>query len=120
MQVPEIAELNAKNNQSYKFHEITTPSGNIIRLQGYEPIKYQQLLDDGYKEEDILHKKSDVPEIWYEYDGRRRYYPDFYIPKDNLIIEVKSKYTYLIEEDKNKEKFKAVKKLGYKFQLEIL
>ncbi len=36
-----------------------------------------------------------MPEIWYISKGsNRRYFSDIYIPKENLIIEVKSQWTY--------------------------
>jgi len=42
-----------------------------------------------------------MPEIWYEFeDKRRRYYPDIYIKSQNKIIEVKSDYTFYKEYDK--------------------
>lgn len=44
--------------------------------------------------------------------------PDFYLPKDNLIIEIKSNYTY--DKINIRDKCKAYKKLGYKFKLELL
>jgi len=49
-----------------------------------------------------------------------RSYPDFYIKSENLIIEVKCKYTYEIEKDKNDTKFLFTKNLGYKHRLMIL
>jgi hypothetical protein len=53
-------------------------------------------------------------------DGRvHRYYPDFYIPKENLIIEVKSQYTLDVQWDKNQAKFNAVKDNGFNFKLII-
>ena len=59
-----------------------------------------------------------MPEIWYMWqDGSwHRYHPDFYIPKNNLIIEVKSIYTYTEDFIKNKLKEEAVKYLGYNFK----
>jgi type III secretory pathway component EscU len=50
---------------------------------------------------------------------KRRYYPDFYIPKENLIIEVKSQWTLELHKDKNQAKFQAVKEAGFNFRLEI-
>jgi len=43
--------------------------------------------------------------------------PDFYLPDENLIIEIKSNYTYNKTNIKNK--VKAYKKLGYSFKLEL-
>ena len=62
-----------------------------------------------------------MPAIWYVgEDGKKhRYYPDFYIPKENLIIEVKSSYTMLYDFYKNNLKAVATKELGYNYKLEV-
>jgi len=41
------------------------------------------------------------------------YFPDFYLEKLNMIIEIKSSYWYKFHEDRNIEKEKECKKLGY-------
>ena len=41
--------------------------------------------------------------------------PDFYIPKDNLIVEIKSLWTF--DKQNMKDKIKAYKELGYNFNL---
>ena len=48
---------------------------------------------------------------------KHRYFPDFYIPKDNLIIEVKSTFTYNKELEKNLLKEQCVKDAGFKYKL---
>jgi len=113
-----------KNQSGYKYswHSYTLPSGMIIKLQGYEPNAMDMLLLK-YKENDILYKKSEVPEIWYlksETNTWHRYFCDFYIPKDNLIVEVKSKYTYDVDKQVNLDKQKACLYLGYDFKFMIL
>ena len=71
------------------------------------------------KEEDInlfwmVNKKKDN-------DGKnRRYYPDFYIPKENLLVEVKSTYTYLADLDKNILKEQCALKSGFNYKLIVL
>ena len=100
---------------------LITPSGKRIFLQGYEVNAYNILIDEGYMEDDILYRKIDMPEIMYHFeDKERRYYPDFYIKSNNLIIEVKCKYTYEIDKEKNDTKFLFTKKLGYNHRLMIL
>jgi len=119
MHVPEIVE---KTMGSYKnsWHDHILPSGKQIKLQGYEPKAFDELLNK-YNEDDILYKKSDMPEIWYHTSDtkKHRYYPDFYIPKDNLIVEVKSTYTYQKYKEINLLKEEATKKLGYDYNLII-
>jgi len=43
------------------------------------------------------------------------YYPDFFIHKLNIIIEIKSSYTYDIDLSKNLDKMNACFNLDYKF-----
>lgn len=108
-------------NRFKKRHLLITPSGKKIFLQGYEPNGYNLLLSEGYEEGDILYKKVDMPKIMYYFEGiERRYYPDFFIEKENLIIEIKCKYTYEIEKNKNDIKFASTKNLGYNHRLIIL
>ncbi len=47
------------------------------------------------------------------------YFPDIYIPESNVIIEVKSDYTYEKELDKNIAKSQASVECGYNFQFWI-
>ena len=53
------------------------------------------------------------------YDSERKIYrlaiPDFYLPKSNTIVEIKSNWTLNIQE--MKDKVKSYKNLGYKFKL---
>jgi len=61
-----------------------------------------------------------MPEIWYEFEGqKRRYYPDVYIPHQNRIIEVKSKFTFENNKEINLLKSLACKDLGYNFEFRI-
>jgi len=115
-------EIINENNLGYILSkkEYTLPSGKEIILQGYEPIVMTELLEK-YSEEDILFKRIDMPKIFYigEDNKKHRYFPDFFIPKDNLIIEVKSEYTMIVDFYKNMLKFIAVKNMGYRFKLEV-
>ena len=95
------------------------PSKNIIRIQGYENLALDILLKK-YNEEDIITGKKLMPTIYYEYKKYKHiYYPDIYIKKDNLIIEVKSIYTYNRELIKNILKAYSTRKLGYNFEIWI-
>jgi hypothetical protein len=118
MHDPDIAEkvLHA----AFRHRDYITPSGKLLRLQGYEPYAYQILLDEGLTEENILYRRGDMPEIWYEHDGKiRRYYPDFYLPEKKLIVEVKSDYTYFLHLERNQAKENATRTLGYDYRLMI-
>jgi hypothetical protein len=93
MQFSDVAEKQLQN--SYKLKEFNFPCGKTILVQGYEPFLLKNLVEEGYTHEDIITKRADVPEIWYEKDNKKhRYYCDAYIPKINTIYEVKSTWTY--------------------------
>ena len=108
-----------EKSQKYRWKLFTLPSGREIKVQGYEGYALADLLQI-YVEREIEYQRSKIPEIWYEQDGiRHRYFADFYIKKNNLIVEVKSNWTYNRYLEKNLLKEKAVKEFGYNFQLII-
>jgi hypothetical protein len=98
----------------YKFKEMVLPSGKIIKYQGYENYVIQYLLDSGINENDLELERINVPVISYQFDGKtRRYYPDIFIKSKNMLIEVKSTYTFDREVEKNLAKHKASKDVGF-------
>lgn len=118
MQNAEVSEKSSKN--SYKFKQFTFPCGNTIQVQGYEPFILDILVKEGHTYEEIITKRTEVPEIWYNINGiNKRYYCDVYIPKTNTIYEVKSTWTNTKDIDKNKLKKQACIDNGYNFQLYI-
>lgn len=108
-------------NNGYKKKLVNTPNGESIYLQGYEPQAYNILLQI-YKEEEIITDNKLKPEIWWNDDEgkRHRYFPDFYIPKENLVIEIKSSWTFQKDKKKIKKTQEQSIKLGYKFELWVL
>jgi len=65
-------------------------------------------------ENNILFEKG--PTIDYTLDNKeRKYHSDFYIPRSNLICEVKSSWTYDKDLTENKTKEQFSKKVGYNF-----
>jgi len=118
MQNPTVLEKNQKS--SFRRKEFEWKTGEISIVQGYEPIVLSELENQGYQFNEILTSPKDMPEILYKLDGKEhRYYPDIFIPKDNIIIEVKSEWSLNLQKEKNQAKFKAVKELGYDFRVEI-
>lgn len=93
MQSIEVQERTEKSGHSYKPY--TLPSGTIIKIQGYENYALDVLLKT-YTESQIKTSRKDQPEIWYtdKKGQRHRYFSDIFIPHANLIIEVKSTWTY--------------------------
>jgi len=59
---------------------------------------------------------SNGPSLVYELNGQKHvYHADFYIEKYNLIVEIKSNYTYNVDLEKNLAKEKYSKLNGYNF-----
>jgi len=89
----------------------------------FEIFKFRDtdLFYQGKFELDFLNKYFEIfeimngPVIEYVYDSsNRRYFSDFYLPQFNLIVEVKSTYTYELAKDKNIQKQKSCLSFGYK------
>lgn len=110
-QVPEIIEK--QQASAFTLKEYTFPSGNKIQCQGYEPLALD-ILNRKYDESDIITSKKSVPEIWYEFaDKTHRYFPDIFIKSKNLIVEVKSVYTFENKKEESLKKHDASLKYGY-------
>lgn len=106
-------------SKSYATKHYTFPSGKVVDIQGYEDIALDELIIV-HEEQDIVTEKDIIPVIKYTLEGKHKvYFPDIYLPKCNMIIEVKSTYTYVKEIDKNIAKAKATNNSGYKFQFWI-
>jgi len=111
---PDIFDKAQKNMKKRK--EYTLPSGEIIYLQGYEPFAMDNLLNL-YTETEIISGAKNVPKIKYIINEKPHiYYPDFFIPKDNKIIEVKSTWTINLYSDIIQSKAEATKAQGYIYE----
>jgi hypothetical protein len=120
MQSAEICIKQSKSGFGSKL--FTFLSGRKIKVQGYEPIVIQKLIEKGYDETDIITNKNEVPEIWYrDLEGKKhRYYCDIYIPSENKIIEVKSEWTYNKYLHINTLKAETCRTKGYEFEYWVL
>jgi hypothetical protein len=110
-----------KNSMKYKDYEL--PSGKIIRIQGYENLALDILVNK-YKEEDIITSQMEIEKIIgkikYRLDEKdHSYFPDIYIRSENKIIEVKSEYTYNKELIRNTSKKLACLKKNILFEFWI-
>lgn len=117
LQIPEYFDQWSKN--AYKWKSMKMPSGTEIKVQGYEPFAVALLLQS-YNEDELIFNKSLMPRFTYQDPinlKTRRYYPDIYIPKDRLIIEVKSEYTLSRNYENTLLKLSCVKEAGYNFDL---
>lgn len=88
----------------------------------YKCGEYHGIFYRGTYELDFMEKyynkiKIEKPRsIYYFYNGcKKRYHPDFYIPKLNLIVEIKSSYTYKYNIEMNESKKKSSIEAGYNF-----
>lgn len=106
--VSEFFDKSQKN--MFKTKEYIWKTGEISILQGFEPIVLRELENIGYSFDEVKTNYQDMTAILYVMNGKtRRYYPYFYIPSENLIIEVKSTYTLGLKPEENDLKFQAVK-----------
>lgn len=100
-----------KNQYKSEWHK--TWDGREVYLRSSYETDYANYLDSKniYYEVESLRIKY--------FDTRLNKYrcaiPDFYIPSDNMIVEIKSSYT--IDEQNMKDKFKAYRDLGYSVKL---
>jgi len=109
-----------------KTKSISLPSGRVISVQGYEPFAINWLLENGYGEDDLVIENKSIEaaigRITYQNTKGTisRYYPDIYIPIDNLIVEVKSDYTIKQNAIVNKRKRDACIVAGLNFKFMII
>jgi len=111
-------EVQAKSEAScYKFKEYMMPSGTIVKLQGYEDVALDELVQK-YEEEDICIGRANIPTVeYYINDTKHVYFPDFFIKSENKIIEVKSEWTIKLARGNVEEKALATVKAGYKYEI---
>lgn len=106
-----------QKNNAYSKKPYSLPSGKIVYIMGYEDRCIEYLLQN-YTEEQLVIDDNEKPKIMYSNplkNGRKsRYYPDLYIPSENIVIEVKSDFTLEKEYEQNMKKFEACVELGYK------
>lgn len=105
--------------KSYKL-----PSGKTIMVQGYENFAIDILLES-YDENDLAISYFDIKDEigiinYIVNESDRIYLPDIYIKSEKKIIEVKSRYTYDIDVDKNQMKKEACLEMGMKFEFWII
>jgi hypothetical protein len=104
----------------YASKEYIWKTGEVSLVQGNEPIVLRELEEKGYTYDMVCTGATEMPQLWYEFENStHRYFPDIYIPTENLLIEVKSPWTVSLDVDKNQAKFKAVKDAGFDFRLEV-
>ncbi len=113
-------EVQAKSEaSSYKFKDYMMPTGEIVKVQGYEHVALDELVQI-YEEEDIMVGRSKIPTIdYYINDVKHVYFPDFFIKSENKVIEVKSEWTIQLKRGNVEEKGLATIKAGYRYEIWI-
>jgi hypothetical protein len=125
---PEVKAKSAKSNSRGK--EFIMPSGKIVHVRGYEgdaiSILLQKYTEDELTIDNKLHLFN-LPIFQYVNINQHthKYYPDIYIPKENKIIEVKSRWwwdgngdsKYSSRLTNNLRKRQAVLDKGYIYEL---
>lgn len=108
-------------NSYRKTQTVMQNTARVMELQGHEQFGLRDLLKT-YSPNEILHRRCDMPIILYRLDDQtqiRRYIPDYWIPKENLIIEIKSVFTFEIAHKMNMAKQLACVKSGFQFEFRL-
>ena len=109
---------NISNSDLFRKKQYILPSGKIIKLQGYEPQFLNYIFDNNIlNENEIIYKVKPISYISLVDNFKHYYHPDFYIPKYNLIIEIKSTWILKIQGNTVKLKQQAVLNNGFNFLL---
>jgi hypothetical protein len=106
--------------KSYTGKKYNFKSGKVVRIQGYEGFAIDDLLSEKISEDDLFFGKN-IPTFSYIDDNNTQhvYHPDIFVKSLNLIVEVKSDYTYTKELRKNYLKFCKVVESGYSLRIMI-
>jgi hypothetical protein len=117
-----LEKYGAENpSQSYEIHK-KQHSGYILKHHNndlYYRGSYEKDFID-YCLEEKIEIENFKGSIDYFFEGKnRKYFPDFFIRNKNMIIEVKSLYTYELEKEQNEAKKEAAINNGFQFKFII-
>ena len=114
-----------KSETCFRNYGVYNPSQNIhIYHKSFKHKKYKHLTyQSSYEYDFILFCEENNLEIqdtsfnidYNLHEKDRKYYPDFYLPKYNLICEVKSTYTFMKKYEENIKKKEYTLSKGYNF-----
>ncbi len=105
----------ARFNSKYKFKYFVSPSNKKIWYQGYEKHIIEYLWKAGILEHDLINDKSHIPTIKYNYKNKQRFYfPDIFIKSLNMLIEVKTAYSFDSDIEKHLSKQRGAISAGFK------
>ena len=102
-------------------------NGVVFQCQGFEHHALDWMIRvKNIKPRHILQDHEADLAIWYRHRGRdRRYFPDFYLPKENRAVEVKSYWTLFGSHDSdtyriNQKKRQATLAAGHVYSLIVI
>jgi len=108
-----VENYSCNNNYNYKqgWHK-TWNNKDVFYRSSYE-LEYAEQLD----EQQIDYDMENLRIVYWDSQllRQRIAIPDFYLPKSNTIVEIKSNYTY--DEQNWKDRIKAYKEHGYEYKL---
>ena len=118
-------EMNYKEEHQIKCHNgslkrklYKLPSGEQIKVQGYEDDFLNYVFEKTkLQESDFNFKKRLKIEMSTKEVKNKNYYPDFYLNRYNLVIEIKSDYIYELQKKLNLKKERKTKEKGYYYLL---
>lgn len=93
------------------------------KLQGYEPQAITWIVaNKKIRASEIVTAQTGAPCIEYtdENGSARKHFPDLYIEKRNLLVEVKSPYTFKLALGRNQTKCRAARASGYRYVMLVL
>ena len=106
------------SSYSYKLVRL---GGKVVKVQGFEPQALELLAKTNRPANIYAGEDQRIPSIPYTFRGKSLvYHPDIFLPKKNLVVEVKSQYTYAAKLELNLAKKEAVIRAGFKFKFLIL
>ena len=127
-QTEECIEKKIKNNNIKYGVDWTMQLSSVIdkgiktsfKIENFNDIKYQGSYELDFlqkcKELNLLDKLSSKITIEYFIDDKKHtYHPDFYFKEYNLLIEIKSSFTYKLHEEKCDAKTNRCIELGYNY-----
>jgi hypothetical protein len=115
---PQCAQIEKHINNGFKWKSYIFPTGNEVKVQGYECLTINYLISSSISPNDIKVRREEKPVILYEWSGStRRYFPDCLLDTCNTIVETKSTYTWTFQKEQNFAKIKGSIESGYNIRV---
>jgi hypothetical protein len=104
-----------KNSSHGKWKNITI-DGKTFKVQGYEDVFLERISEFGFSLDCLAQGRKNCPTIpWIDSNNVSHvYFPDFFVQSENLLIEIKSSWTFKNNEVSTIAKLDAAKKIGYR------